>query len=37
MPHVDPAFRVTGTTLPVDHGYALYCAINRLVPISIFS
>ncbi|MBI1893417.1 MAG: type I-MYXAN CRISPR-associated protein Cas6/Cmx6 [Candidatus Rokubacteria bacterium] len=32
MPHVDLAFRVMGTTLPVDHGYALYSAINRLVP-----
>ena len=32
MPHVDLAFRVTGTTLPVDHGYALHSAINRLVP-----
>jgi len=28
MPHVDLAFRVTGTTLPVDHGYALYSAIT---------
>lgn len=32
MPHVDLAFRLMGTTLPVDHGYALYSAINRLVP-----
>lgn len=32
MPHVDLAFRVMGATLPVDHGYALYSAINRLVP-----
>lgn len=32
MPHVDLAFRVVGTTLPVDHGYALYSAINRVVP-----
>ena len=32
MPHVDLAFRVTGGTLPVDHGYALYSVINRLVP-----
>lgn len=32
MPHVDLAFRVVGTALPVDHGYALYSAINRLVP-----
>jgi CRISPR-associated protein Cas6 len=32
MPCVDLAFRLIGTTLPVDHGYALYSAINRLVP-----
>jgi len=32
MPHVDLAFRLMGTTVPVDHGYALYSAINRLVP-----
>lgn len=32
MPHVDLAFRLMGTALPVDHGYALYSAINRLVP-----
>lgn len=32
MPHVDLAFRLMGTKLPVDHGYALYSAINRLVP-----
>lgn len=32
MPHVDLAFRVMGPTLPVDHGYALYSAINRVVP-----
>lgn len=32
MPHVDLAFRVMGITLPVDHGYALYSSISRLVP-----
>lgn len=32
MPYVDLAFRLTGTTLPVDHGYALYSSISRLVP-----
>ncbi len=32
MPHVDLAFRLVGTKLPVDHGYALYSAINRLIP-----
>ncbi len=31
MPHIDLAFRVIGTTVPVDHGYALYAAISRLV------
>lgn len=34
MPLVDLAFRLMGTTLPVDHGYALYSAINRLVAAS---
>lgn len=32
MPYVDLAFRLNGTTVPVDHGYALYSALNRLVP-----
>ena len=32
MAHVDLAFRVMGTKLPVDHGYALYSAVSRLVP-----
>jgi CRISPR-associated protein Cas6 len=32
MPYIDLAFRVMGTSLPVDHGYALYSAISRLVP-----
>jgi len=32
MPHVDLAFRLTGATIPVDHGYALYAAISRLLP-----
>jgi len=32
MPCVDLAFRVTGNAIPVDHGYALYSAISRLVP-----
>jgi CRISPR-associated protein Cas6 len=32
MPVVDLAFRVTGIKVPVDHGYALYSAISRLVP-----
>ncbi len=32
MPYVDLAFRLTGTTVPVDHGYALYAAVSQLVP-----
>ena len=32
MPYVDLAFRLTGSKVPVDHGYALYSAINRIVP-----
>jgi CRISPR-associated protein Cas6 len=32
MPVVDLAFRLIGTRIPVDHGYALYAAINRIVP-----
>ena len=30
MPHVDLAFRVTGTMLAVDRGYALYPGISRV-------
>lgn len=32
MPCVDLAFRLTGATIPVDHGYALYASISRLLP-----
>ena len=32
MPHIDLAFRLMGNTVPVDHGYALYSAISRLIP-----
>lgn len=32
MPYVDLAFRLTGTKLPVDHGYALYSALSRILP-----
>lgn len=32
MPVVDLAFRLTGSKILVDHGYALYSAISRLVP-----
>jgi hypothetical protein len=33
MPYVDLAFRLIGATLPIDHGYSLYSAINHLVDI----
>ena len=32
MPYVDLAFRLAGSKIPVDHGYALYSAISRIVP-----
>lgn len=32
MPYIDLAFRIIGTSVPVDHGYALYAAISRIVP-----
>ena len=32
MPYVDLAFGLTGSKVPVDHGYALYSAISRLLP-----
>lgn len=32
MPHIDLAFRLTGSTVPVDHGYALYAALSRIAP-----
>jgi CRISPR-associated protein Cas6 len=32
VPFVDLAFRLTGPTIPVDHGYALYSAVSRLLP-----
>lgn len=32
MPYVDLAFRLTGAGIPVDHGYALYAAVSRLLP-----
>lgn len=32
MPTIDLVFRLMGTAIPVDHGYALYAAINRVVP-----
>lgn len=32
MPYVDLAFRLNGSTVPVDHGYALYAALSRILP-----
>lgn len=32
MPSFDLAFRILGMTLSVDHGYALYSSINRIIP-----
>src|SRR5215475_9935649 len=32
MPFVDLAFRLTGSKIPVDHGYTLYSAISRVLP-----
>lgn len=32
MSTIDLAFRLMGTKIPVDHGYALFAAVNRLVP-----
>ena len=29
---VDLSFRVTGKTIPADHGYVLYSAVSRIVP-----
>ena len=31
-PRVDLCFQITGRTLPVDHGFALYGAINHVLP-----
>ena len=32
MPYIDLAFRLTGTTVPVDHGYALFAVLSRIIP-----
>jgi CRISPR-associated protein Cas6 len=32
MPTIDLAFELVGATIPLDHGYALYAALSRLVP-----
>jgi CRISPR-associated protein Cas6 len=33
MPVIDLAFQIVGTTIPLDHGYPLFSAICRLVPV----
>lgn len=32
-PTIDVAFRITGRSIPVDHGYCLYSALSRLAPL----
>jgi len=32
MPIVDVQFRITGKSIPVDHGYALFAGISSLIP-----
>ena len=32
MPCIDLAFRLNGSSVPVDHGYALYAALSRIAP-----
>jgi len=32
MPYVDLAFKLTGNKVPVDHGYALYAVLSRILP-----
>ena len=32
MPFIDLAFRLNASVVPVDHGYALYAALSRIVP-----
>ena len=32
MPLIDLAFRLTGSAVPVDHGYALYVGLSRILP-----
>ena len=32
MPYVDLAFCLNGSTIPVDHGYALYAVLCRIIP-----
>ena len=32
-PCVDLCFRITGTSVPLDHGYALYSTLSRALPV----
>ena len=32
MPIIDLSFQLIGSTIPLDHGYALFSALNRVVP-----
>jgi CRISPR-associated protein Cas6 len=32
MPTIDLSFTIVGTTIPLDHGYALFSALCRIVP-----
>src|SRR3954470_12986294 len=32
MPTIDLSFAISGTTIPLDHGYALFSALCRVVP-----
>jgi CRISPR-associated protein Cas6 len=32
MPIIDLTFKIQGTNLPVDHGYALFAAISQIIP-----
>ena len=32
MPTIDLAFELSGTTIPLDYGYALFSALSRVVP-----
>ncbi len=32
MPYLDLAFRLAGSKVLVNHGYALYSAMNRILP-----
>lgn len=32
MPQIDLAFQLVGSSIPLDHGYALFAALCRIVP-----